>query len=226
MHSDKPTAAGTSLGYTFVDPTLLAEALTHRSAGSANNERLEFLGDSLLNTVIAIELYRRRSSSPEGDLSRLRAALVREETLAEIARANHLGAVLSLGEGERKSGGHRRDSILADACEAIIGAVYLDSDFSTVHRFVVELYRERLEDMPNADQLKDPKTRLQEYLQSRRQTPPEYEVIGSSGAEHAREFTVRCRIEALDLERTASGTSRRKAEQQAARACLAALESA
>lgn len=212
------------MGYAFTDPALLDEALTHRSAGSVNNERLEFLGDSLLNTVIAIELYQIRPRSPEGDLSRLRASLVRQETLAAIARANNLGEALALGEGERKSGGHRRDSILADACEAVIGAVFLDSDFETVRRFILDLYRDRLEDLPSGDQLKDPKTRLQEYLQYRRLMPPEYEVIGSSGAEHAREFTVRCRIEGLDMERQATGTSRRKAEQQAARACLETLE--
>lgn len=212
------------MGYAFSDPALLDEALTHRSAGSVNNERLEFLGDSLLNTVIAIELYQIRPRSPEGDLSRLRASLVRQETLAAIARANNLGEALALGEGERKSGGHRRDSILADACEAVIGAVFLDSDFETVRRFILDLYRDRLEDLPSGDQLKDPKSRLQEHLQYRRLAPPEYEVIGSSGAEHAREFTVRCRIEGLDMERQATGTSRRKAEQQAARACLETLE--
>lgn len=228
MPGENHTAASLSdsLGYAFADPGLLNEALTHRSAGSVNNERLEFLGDALLNTVIAIELYRLRPESPEGDLSRLRASLVREETLAAIARAHAFGDSLVLGEGERKSGGHRRDSILADACEAVIGAVFLDSDFERVRQFIVALYRDRLDNLPSADELKDPKTRLQEYLQFRRQTPPEYEVVGSSGAEHARQFVVRCRIEALDLARTATGSSRRKAEQQAAQACLDALDPA
>lgn len=223
---DRAAALSDSLGYSFAHSALLHEALTHRSAGSVNNERLEFLGDALLNTVIGIELYQRRPDAPEGDLSRLRAALVRQESLATIAREHDLGGALTLGEGERKSGGHRRDSILADACEAVIGAVYLDSDFDTVHRFIVGLYGDRLEHLPSADQLKDPKTRLQEYLQCRRRSPPEYEVIGSSGAEHERRFVVRCRIGAFDIEREATGSSRRKAEQQAAQACLDALDPA
>jgi len=188
-----------------------------------NNERLEFLGDSLLNAVIAIELFRLRPNSPEGELSRLRAALVKRETLAGVARELDLGDALTLGEGERKSGGQRRSSILADALEAVIGAVFLDSDFVTVHAVIAGLFASRLQDLPSADDLKDAKTRLQEYLQRRRQTPPEYEVVDVGGADHARWFTVRCSIAELDVERTATAGSRRQAEQRAAQACLDTL---
>lgn len=201
----------------------MREALTHRSVGAANNERLEFLGDALLNAAIAIELFRRWPDAPEGELSRLRAALVKGDTLADIARELGVGEALRLGEGERKSGGHRRDSILADALEAVVGAVYLDSDFDTTRGLVAELFRARLDDLPSADELKDAKTRLQEYLQCRGQSPPDYEVVDTAGADHARRFTVRCRIAGIALERTATATSRRKAEQGAARACLDAL---
>lgn len=203
----------------------MTDALTHRSSGSANNERLEFLGDALLNTAVAIELFHQRPRAPEGELSRLRAALVRGQTLAEIGRELGIGAALRLGEGERKSGGRRRDSIVADAVEALVGAVYLDSDFDTVRALVQRLFGQRLAQLPSADELKDPKTRLQEYLQHRGVQPPQYSVIETSGADHARRYTVRCWIEALDLERTATDTSRRKAEQGAARACLAELQS-
>jgi ribonuclease-3 len=212
-----------ALGHEFAEPALLREALTHRSAGAANNERLEFLGDALLNSIIAIELYRLRPGSPEGELSRLRAALVRGETLAGIAREIGLGEALYMGEGERKSGGHRRASILADAFEAVVGAMFLDSDFEAVRSRVLSLFATRLADLPSADELKDPKTRLQEYLQSRRYSPPAYEVIEVAGADHEQRFTVRCRIEALDCERQATARSRRKAEQQAALTCLDAL---
>ena len=169
---------------------------------------------------MAIELFARRPEAPEGELSRLRAALVRRETLAAIGRELGVGAALHLGEGERKSGGHRRASIVADAVEALIGAVFLDSDFATVRALIVDLFDARLSDLPGADELKDPKTRLQEYLQQYRRTPPDYEIVEVSGADHARRFTVRCRIADLDVEHTATGTSRRKAEQRAASACL------
>lgn len=211
------------LGHSFSDPELLQRALTHRSAGAANNERLEFLGDSLLNSIIAIELFRRRPQAPEGELSRLRAALVRGETLAGIARELEMSPALVMGEGERKSGGERRESILADAVEALVGAVFLDSDFETTRSLVLRLFAARLEDLPSADELKDPKTRLQEFLQSRRHAPPAYEVVDVSGADHAQQFTVVCRIDALDCEQRATATSRRKAEQRAARACLDSL---
>lgn len=213
-----------ALGHEFAEPGLLAQALTHRSAGSPNNERLEFLGDALLNTAVAIELYRLRPDSPEGELSRLRAALVRGETLAEIGSDLGVGAALRLGEGERKSGGQRRASIVADAVEALVGAVFLDSDFDTVRALVQRHFADRLADLPSAEALKDAKTRLQEHLQRLGSALPEYEVVDTHGADHARRFTVRCRVATLDLERTATDTSRRKAEQGAARACLEALE--
>jgi len=153
----------------------------------------------------------------------LRAALVKRDTLAGVARELDLGASLTLGEGERKSGGHRRNSILADALEAVIGAAFLDSDFATVHGVIARLFQSRLRELPSADELKDAKTRLQEYLQRRRQMPPEYEVVDVGGADHARWFTVRCRIVSLDVERSASAGNRRKAEQRAAQACLDTL---
>mgnify|MGYP006286833639 CR=1 FL=1 len=173
--------------------------------------------------MVAIELFTRRPGASEGELSRQRAALVRGETLAGIGRELGVGDALRLGEGERKSGGRRRASIVADAVEALIGAVFLDSDFDTVRALIRRLYGERLENLPSADELKDPKTRLQEYLQHFRRTPPDYEVVEISGADHARRFTVRCRIAELDIEHVATGTSRRKAEQEAASACLADL---
>lgn len=215
-----------ALGYRFRDDSLLETALTHRSVGSLNNERLEFLGDAVLNTVIAIDLFRRRPDAPEGELSRLRASLVRGETLARLGRELGIGDCVRLGEGERKSGGYRRDSILADTVEAIIGAVYLDSDFDHASALVLELFASRLEDLPSAEQLKDPKTRLQEFLQQRGEALPEYRLVESSGADHARQFTVRCSVDAFSVDCEATATSRRKAEQQAARDCLERLPGA
>jgi len=214
------TQRAQSLGYTFRDGTLLETALTHRSVGSVNNERLEFLGDAVLNAVIAMDLYRRRPDASEGELSRLRASLVRGETLAGVARELGIGDCVRLGEGERKSGGFRRDSILADTVEAIIGAVYLDSDFDTASRFVLEIFAGRLADLPGIEDLKDPKTRLQELLQRDGEALPEYELVNSSGADHARRFTVRCSVPARGVSCEATATSRRKAEQRAASACL------
>jgi len=212
-----------SLGYSFRDETLLDTALTHRSVGSVNNERLEFLGDAVLNAVIAMDLYHRRPDAPEGELSRLRASLVRGETLAGVARELGIGDCVRLGEGERKSGGFRRDSILADTVEAIIGAVCLDSDFDTASRFVLEVFATRLADLPSVEELKDPKTRLQELLQRDGEALPEYELVHSSGADHARRFTVRCSVPARGVSCEATATSRRKAEQRAASACLERL---
>lgn len=209
-----------ALDYRFDDETLLQTALTHRSVGSVNNERLEFLGDALLNCVIAIELFERRPGAAEGDLSRLRASLVRRETLAAVARELGLGEAVRLGEGERKSGMYRRDSILADTLEALFGAVYLDSDFDTTAGLVRRLFAQRLDRLPSAERLKDPKTRLQEYLQRDGRPLPEYELVEAAGADHERRFTVRCRVAALDIECVATAGSRRKAEQQAARECM------
>lgn len=213
-----------ALGYRFTDPELLACALTHRSMGAVNNERLEFLGDALLNTIVAIELFSRCPDAAEGDLSRLRAWLVRGDTLAEVGRALHLGEALRLGEGERKSGGARRGSIVADGLEAVIGAVYLDGGFNAAQRLVLRLLADRLDNLPAFHDLKDPKTRLQEYLQARQYGLPKYDLVESKGADHAREFTVRCRVGELALEATATASSRRRAEQGAAEACIARLQ--
>ena len=192
--------------------------------GAVNNERLEFLGDALLNTIVAIELFSRCPDAAEGDLSRLRAWLVRGETLAEIGRELHLGDVLRLGEGERKSGGARRGSIVADGLEAVIGAVYLDAGFDATQRLVLRLLAERLDSLPALRDLRDPKTRLQEYLQARQYGLPKYDLVAAKGADHARQFTVRCRVGELALETTATASSRRRAEQGAAEACIARLE--
>jgi ribonuclease-3 len=208
-----------ALGYAVRDTQLLAEALTHRSAAGRNNERLEFLGDAILNFVIAAELFRSYPQASEGELSRLRANLVKGDTLAKLARELVLGDYLRLGSGELKSGGFRRTSILADALEAIFGAVYLDSDFETCRGLILGLYRYRLAELPAVDELKDPKTRLQEYLQARQQALPVYNVLAVSGEAHAQSFTVECYI-AGALRTIAVGTSRRKAEQEAARQAL------
>ncbi len=212
-----------NLGYRFSDPELLETALSHRSTGSRNNERLEFLGDSILSYVIAAELYRRFPEADEGGLSRLRASLVKGVTLAELARELELGAYLNLGPGELKSGGRRRDSILADAFEAVLGAVLLDSDIERVRGLILDLFEQRLDDTSPQAALKDPKTRLQEYLQARRRDLPVYSVEEESGEAHAKHFVVSCRIEGL-AESRGEGTSRRKAEQAAAALLLKELE--
>ncbi|MDH5711405.1 MAG: ribonuclease III [Gammaproteobacteria bacterium] len=206
------------LEYTFENIELLNEALTHRSVSSNNNERFEFLGDSILNFVIADVLFQQRPDLREGDLSRLRASLVNGETLAEIARDMNLGDCINLGAGELKSGGFRRASILADTVESILGAVYCDSDFDTCRALILRLFESRLSNLPDLDSLKDPKTRLQELLQSRRLSVPFYEVVGVSGKAHAQVFKVRCSIEEIDCVTQAEGGSRRKAEQHAAEA--------
>ena len=206
------------LEYSFKNVDLLDEALTHRSVGSRNNERLEFLGDGILNFVIADALFRLRPDIREGDLSRLRASLVNGETLAEIARDLNLGDCLKLGSGELKSGGFRRSSILADAVESILGAVYCDSGFDACQALILRLFDDRLKNLPNIDSLKDPKTRLQELLQSRRLTIPVYDVLNVSGKAHAQIFKVQCTIEEINCVTQAEGGSRRKAEQLAAEA--------
>jgi len=206
------------LDYSFKDTDLLEEALTHRSVGSHNNERLEFLGDGILNFVIADALFRLRPDLREGDLSRLRASLVNGETLAKIARDLNLGDCINLGTGELKSGGFRRSSILADTVESIIGAVYCDSGFDACQSLILKLFDDRLKQLPDIDSLKDPKTRLQELLQSRRLPVPVYDVLSVSGKAHAQTFVVRCSIEGMDCVTQAEGGSRRKAEQLAAEA--------
>ena len=210
------------LGYTFTDDQLLRTALTHRSAVGINNERLEFLGDSILNFVIAEILFERYPRAMEGELSRLRSTLVKGDTLAKIARSIALGESLNLGSGELKSGGFRRDSILADALEALLAAVYLDSDFATCRALIRRLYERQLTTLPSISELKDPKTRLQEALQARQQSLPVYDVLAVSGEPHAQQFTVRCTIE-TGLSTIAEGSSRRRAEQEAARQALRRL---
>lgn len=214
------------LGYRFRDTALLETALTHRSVSSRNNERLEFLGDAVLSFVISTELYRRFGDVNEGTLSRLRASLVKGDTLALIAFDLKLGDYLNLGSGELKSGGFRRESILADALEAIFGAVYLDSDIKEVRRLILDLYEERIDQVQAAANLKDPKTRLQELLQARRLPLPIYTVTAMEGEAHDQTFTVSCAVEGLTEPTIAAAPSRRKAEQAAAELALRALEHA
>lgn len=211
------------LGYAFRQPDLLKQALTHRSAAPINNERLEFLGDSLLNLIVAEALYERFPRAPEGDLSRLRARLVNGETLGNIGAELGLGPFLVLGSGELKSGGRRRKSILADALEAIIGAVYLDGGFAPCRALVRGWFDHRLDNLPPAEQLKDSKTRLQEYLQAQALPLPSYDLESAEGADHAKTFVVSCLIEDLDVRAQGVGNSRRKAEQEAARSALEQL---
>jgi len=205
------------LGHRFKDARLLVQALTHRSHSTPHNERLEFLGDGVLNCIVAAELYARFANLREGELSRLRASLVREQRLHELAAGLALGDHLRLGEGELKSGGFRRPSILADALEAVIGAVYLDGGFDAVREVVVRLYRPLLETLDAKGADKDPKTQLQEWLQSRKYALPQYSVIATRGAAHDQRFEVECVVRELDLRTVGTGTSRRLAEQEAAR---------
>lgn len=208
------------LGYQFNNQQLLIQALTHRSAKGAHNERLEFLGDSILGFAIAEKLYSQFPKESEGDLTRMRSSLVRGVTLAEMARDFKLGEHLILGPGEKKSGGHRRDSILEDAVEAIIGAVYLDSDIETCKSLVLNWFTKRLSEIKPGITQKDPKTRLQEYLQGRKIPLPQYDVIDIKGQSHNQEFTVKCVTEVITQEIITKGTSRRKAEQAAAEQVL------
>ncbi|MDH5913758.1 ribonuclease III [Vibrio splendidus] len=211
------------IGYQFNDADLIHLALTHRSAAGKHNERLEFLGDSILSFVIADDLYHRFPKVNEGDMSRMRATLVRGHTLAELGREFELGDYLKLGPGELKSGGFRRDSILADAVEAIIGAIYLDSDTEVVRRIILSWYQSRLESIQPGVSQKDPKTRLQEFLQGRRNPLPVYTVTNIKGEAHNQEFTVECEVAGVDKPVIGKGTSRRKAEQAAAETALEQL---
>lgn len=210
--------------YRFQDAGLLEQALTHRSFGPGHYERLEFLGDSLLSMVIAEQLFHARPHASEGDLSRLRSRLVRDVTLAQLARELNLGDHVRLGGGELKSGGFLRPSILADMIEAIIGAVFLDGGFAPTRRVILELFADRLVGLPDADSLKDPKTRLQELLQGRGHELPEYQVISESGADHAKHFEVECRVGSLVEPVRACAGGRRKAEQAAARLMIERLD--
>ena len=211
-------------GYQFKQRDLLEQALTHRSYSRAsNNERLEFLGDSILNLVISNHIYHRFGDSDEGDLSRIRASLVKAETLADVARSIDLGEFIYLGGGEMKSGGHRRSSILSDALEAVIAAVYLDSGFEHTEAMLHRLFQTQLQNISADSNLKDPKTLLQEYLQARHIDLPCYEVEKTSGKSHDQIFTVCCAVASLDLKHSGSGSSRKIAEQLAAKKTLKTL---
>jgi ribonuclease-3 len=204
------------LAYEVRDVALFSAALTHRSAARPHNERLEFLGDAVLNLSIAEHLFRGNAQANEGDLSRLRAWLVSSPPLAEIAAQIGLGEVLRLGSGELKTGGFRRESILADALEALFGAIYLDAGLGEAQRVIFALFGERLANLPQTDDLKDSKTRLQEHLQSRGLPLPAYEVVRTEGEIHAQTFWVRCEVNTLGRHATGRGLSRRRAEQEAA----------
>lgn len=211
------------LAHEFGDDSLLELALTHRSCGARNNERLEFLGDSVLNQVVAEALYQQFPKASEGELSRMRAALVRGETLAEVARELELGEHIILGPGEMKSGGRQRSSILADALEAVIGAVLLDAGMETVRARVRGWFGARLQQVSPAESGKDAKTSLQEYLQGRGMPLPEYQLVRVDGEDHRQQFTVRCELPQCDIRLEGIGSSRRKAEQAAASAALEEL---
>ena len=208
------------IAFQFDNSDLLNQALTHRSAHKNHNERLEFLGDAILGMVIAEKLFEKFPKQPEGKLTRMRASLVNRTTLASIAKELDLGQLLLLGTGELKSGGHRRESILSDAVEAIIGAVYLDAGFDKVKKMVIHLFHERLSHLNPDSQTKDSKTQLQEWLQSRRLALPEYQIVDIKGKDHAQTFTVSCSIKSLEKSATSTGQSRRIAEQKAAQILL------
>lgn len=212
------------LGYSFGDPALLEVALTHRSAGRANYERLEFLGDSVLNFVVAVLAFQHYPEASEGDLSRYRAALVSSRSLADVAAELELGDQLRLGGGELKSGGFRRGSILADSLEAVFGAIYLDGGLDSARDVIGRLFQTRLAQLPTAQDLKDPKTRLQEALQSRGLALPRYTMEEVSGEPHEQWFVASCVVASLEVSERGEGPSRRKAEQEAAQRVLAALE--
>jgi len=217
---------GDLIGHAFNDPGLLQQALTHRSAGTPNNERLEFLGDSIVNMMVAQALYERWPKADEGALTRARAELVREGALAVIARELQLGDRLILGPGEMKTGGHRRDSILADALEAVVAAIYLDAGFAVCQTVVLPWFLASMQALPATGKPeKDPKTRLQEWLQARQKALPLYELVSESGDDHAKTFRVRCGVTDPAVSTEGEGASRRLAEQQAAAAALEQLDS-
>lgn len=222
--SSKNFQRGDLIGHVFTDPGLLKQALTHRSAGTPNNERLEFLGDSIVNQMVAEALYHRWPKADEGALTRGRAELVREGALAVIARTLQLGDRLILGPGELKSGGHRRDSILSDALEAVVAAIYLDAGFEACRARVLPWFAASMDALPATGRPeKDPKTRLQEWLQARQKVLPQYELVSESGDDHAKTFRVRCLLTEPVVATEGEGSSRRLAEQQAAAAALEKL---
>jgi ribonuclease-3 len=214
------------LGYEPRDAALFCAALTHRSVPGPNNERLEFLGDAVLNLVVAHHLYATFPGASEGDLSRLRARVVSGEPLAEVAASLNLGEALQLGSGELKTGGFRRQSILADAFEAVCGAVFLDGGLAVAEGMIGRLFEPRIAALPAPDELKDAKTRLQEYLQSRGLMLPRYKVDRVEGEAHAQTFHVSCEIPALRLAASGQGSSRRRAEQEAAERILSGMDTA
>lgn len=212
------------IAYEFTDPKRLELALTHRSFGADNNERLEFLGDALLNAIIGEALFRKFPAAREGELSRMRAGLVNGKTLTCIAREFSLGECLRMGAGENKTGGRQRESILADAVEAIIGAIYLDSDFETCRERVLDWFAARLSKVSLSASHKDAKTLLQEHLQGRGQPLPQYQLVATEGVEHQQLFTVACKVGLLREPLVATGSSRRRAEQAAAEKALQHLQ--
>lgn len=215
-----------TLAYAFENELLLRRALTHRSAlGRPHNERLEFLGDAVLQLVVSELVYEETQNASEGQLSRLRSTLVKDTTLAEVAADLGIGEHLILGTGEKKSGGHRRSSILADALEAIFGAVYLDAGFAGAREIIKTAYGERLHELPETADLRDPKSRLQEYLQGRKMALPNYAMQNISGKAHKQSFEVSCTIPELDTVTTGKGSTRRDAEQEAATAMLEMIDS-
>jgi ribonuclease-3 len=224
LPSGEPAAAPPlALGYAFADPALLRQALTHRSYGTPNYERLEFVGDAVLDCVVALALFERFPATPEGDLTRARAHLVKQDTLAQVARRLDLGAALRLGEGELRSGGADRASILADALEAVFGAVFLDGGFDAARAVIDDVFADVLRDADPMMLGKDPKTRLQEWLQAKRVPVPVYAIVRTSGEAHAQQFDVECRIPQLGVVAVGVGPNRRAAEQDAAQKALAAV---
>ena len=220
----RPAALEERLGHRFADPRLLEQALTHRSRGADNNERLEFLGDGVLGCAVADELYARFPQLSEGKLTRLRASLVREETLAEVARELGLEALVRLGEGELAAGPEPRPSILADALEAVLGAVFLDGGYAAARGAVLAAFGRHVDRLDPERPAKDAKTRLQELLQARHRGLPHYRVVSVLGEAHRQSFEVECSVRGTDHKATGSGTSRQRAEQQAAKAMLEQLE--
>jgi ribonuclease-3 len=224
MNLNKLSPLMRKIGYVFKEPAFLRQALTHRSHAEANNERLEFLGDSILNFLISAELYQRFPRLDEGELSRLRASLVKGETLAVIAQELGLGEYLQLGPGELKSGGFRRPSILADAFEALIAAIYLDSNIGQCQIFIRTFFAKKLADLSVLSHQKDPKTALQEYLQAKKMPLPQYLLLNTSGEDHEQQFELKCIVEGVAHESLAVSSSRRQAEQIAAEAFLLFLQ--
>lgn len=212
------------IGHSFEEVGLLKRAMTHRSRDAANNERLEFLGDSIVNFVIADTLFARFPNAREGELSRLRASLVKGETLAQVARTLQLGEFLLLGEGELKSGGHRRSSILADALEALIGAIYLDAGMAVAGECIQRWFTSQLANLSLEDSARDPKSRLQEWLQARGLPLPNYEIVENTGEAHNQSFTVSCCVTHNQNATRATASSRKQAEKEAAKAMLDTLE--